>query len=93
MFFAANGSTRFDSGGGTNQNLRIMSCEICGKSSCTRSFHSLEEQDNFDEIADEVKARAQHQIEYRLDRLEYTEIEGELYIKLSDAIEVVHRFL
>ena len=77
----------------SNQNRIIMSCEICGKSSCTKSFHSLDEQNNFDEIADEVKARAQQLIEYRLDRLEYTEIEGEVYIKLSDAIEVVHRFL
>lgn len=25
-----------------------MSCELCGRSSCTRSFHSLEEQDDFD---------------------------------------------
>ena len=25
-----------------------MACEICGKSSCTRCFHSLEEQEEFD---------------------------------------------
>ena len=25
-----------------------MSCEICGRSSCTRSFHSLEAQEEFD---------------------------------------------
>lgn len=25
-----------------------MSCEICGRSSYTRSFHSLEEQERFD---------------------------------------------
>ena len=27
-----------------------MSCEICGRSSCTRSFHSLEAQELFDEM-------------------------------------------
>ncbi len=25
-----------------------MSCEICGRGSCTRSFHSLEAQEEFD---------------------------------------------
>jgi len=25
-----------------------MACEICGRSACTRSFHSLEEQEEFD---------------------------------------------
>lgn len=25
-----------------------MACEICGRSSCTRCFHSLSEQDEFD---------------------------------------------
>ena len=27
-----------------------MSCEICGRNSCTRSFHSLEMQERFDRI-------------------------------------------
>ena len=26
-----------------------MSCEICGRVSCTRSFHALEEQERHDE--------------------------------------------
>jgi hypothetical protein len=26
----------------------MMACEICGRGSCTRSFHSLEEQEEFD---------------------------------------------
>ena len=26
-----------------------MSCEICGRSSCTRSFHTLEAQERYDE--------------------------------------------
>jgi len=32
-----------------------MSCEICGKNSCTRSFHSLEDQSEFDEKIELVK--------------------------------------
>ena len=27
-----------------------MSCEICQRSSCTRSFHSIEEQERFDAV-------------------------------------------
>lgn len=32
-----------------------MACEICGRNSCTRSFHSLEEQGEFDNKIDVVK--------------------------------------
>lgn len=26
-----------------------MACEICGRNSCTRSFHSIKEQERFDD--------------------------------------------
>lgn len=26
-----------------------MTCQICGRGACTRSFHSFEDQDKFDE--------------------------------------------
>lgn len=32
-----------------------MACEICGRNSCTRSFHSHEEQSEFDDKIDVVK--------------------------------------
>ena len=35
-----------------------MGCEICGRGNCCRSFHSLEEQSQFDDIADGIKDRA-----------------------------------
>lgn len=35
-----------------------MSCEICGRANCTKSFHSLEEQEAFDDVAYNIKARA-----------------------------------
>lgn len=34
-----------------------MSCEICGKISCTTSFHSLDEQETFDRVKEKVKSR------------------------------------
>ena len=27
-----------------------MSCDICGRSSCTESFHSLEEQEQYEKV-------------------------------------------
>lgn len=32
-----------------------MPCEICGKKSCTKSFHSIESQEEFDVIENRVK--------------------------------------
>ena len=29
-----------------------MTCEICGRSACTRSFHSLKAQEDFDKRSD-----------------------------------------
>ena len=36
-----------------------MSCPICGRGSCTESFHSIEEQERFDAVAgmDEYQLR------------------------------------
>jgi len=32
-----------------------MSCEICGRNSCTRSFHSIREQEEFDKSEEDLK--------------------------------------
>lgn len=32
-----------------------MPCEICGKKSCTKSFHSIETQEEFDSVKEEFK--------------------------------------
>ena len=31
-----------------------MSCEICGRNNCCRSFHSFEEQEEYDRTAREI---------------------------------------
>lgn len=33
------------------KDQKEMSCAICGRSSCTRSFHALEEQEQYDRIS------------------------------------------
>lgn len=66
-----------------------MSCEICGKGACCKSFHSLDEQQDFDSIADDIKERARSQITNKLQRLDCIDHEDKYYILLDDAIGVV----
>lgn len=66
-----------------------MACELCGRGNCTRSFHSVEDQNNFDEQADEVKDRLRRIFSNLLYRAEYIDHEDEVWIKLSDAINIV----
>lgn len=46
-----------------------MSCDICGRSSCTSSFHSMEEQECYEKIieafekARELRARVRNEID------------------------------
>jgi hypothetical protein len=69
-----------------------MSCEICGRSSCTKSFHSLESQKEFDDTTDSVKDRMRTIILGRLERCAYINYEEDVYIKLDDAIKIVEDY-
>lgn len=40
-----------------------MSCEICGRGGCTKSFHSLEEQQIYDDVFDKVRDKLVDRIE------------------------------
>ena len=68
-----------------------MGCEICGRGACTRSFHSLEEQEGFDREnkTDEIKERIRNIIEKQVNRLKGDYIEDDYYVKLSDVIDVI----
>ena len=68
-----------------------MGCEICGREACTRSFHSLEEQEEFDRVnkTDEIKERLRNIIERQVNRLKGDYIEDDYYVKLSDVIDVI----
>lgn len=54
-----------------------MPCEICGRNSCTKSFHSIEEQRDFDGInlADKIKDNMKRLIVQTIIRLKYYESE------------------
>lgn len=80
-----------------------MSCEICGSSNCTRSFHSLEEQQNFDDQADSIKERAKEILASRVDRLDYICLKADeddendnteeiVYVKLDDVIKTIEDY-
>jgi len=66
-----------------------MGCEICGRGSCTRSFHALEEQQSFDDTADNVKDRLKSEIEYKLGRLSCEDIGDVQYVKLDDVQNII----
>lgn len=74
-----------------------MNCEICGRNSCTASFHSIEEQQNFDEVADKIKDRMRDALVYKVNRLKAISNYGdnddnEDYVKLSDVISIIEDY-
>ena len=74
-----------------------MACEICGSSNCCRSFHSLEEQQKFDDIINPYKEHIEGEFNYEVRRLDgyyKDDIEDdELYVKLSDVESMVSSIL
>ena len=69
-----------------------MACEICGRSNCTKSFHSLESQKDFDEIADKVKARATRILSRNIDNLKGHYHGDNYYIKIDDVLKVINDY-
>jgi hypothetical protein len=68
-----------------------MSCQICGRNNCARSFHSIEEQDLFDlyNKTDEIKEKLKRVIEKGVDKIKGEWINDEYYVKLSDVNDVI----
>lgn len=72
-----------------------MSCEICGRNSCMKSFHSIDEQNSFDEIADGVKERMKNYLINRMNRLDNIwagKDEGIAYVNLDDVISEIEDY-
>lgn len=64
-----------------------MSCEICGRYTCMKSFHSAEEQLTYEDIADPIKERTIKLCENELSSVEvhWVEINGqEVAVYLCD---------
>jgi len=70
-----------------------MPCEICGRNYCTSSFHSIEEQKDFDEIADGVKSRMKNVLKYKIERLkDYGLDDSRVLVDLGDVIDAIDSY-
>jgi len=69
-----------------------MSCEICGRGNCTRAFHSLDEQNDYDKAADATKEYVQRMLSRALDRLTTYESEEtkDLLVSLDDVKSIIN---
>ena len=59
---------------------------------CTRALHPLEEQNEFDSIADEVKHRMKSVIKRQIDKLRAVEVDGEYFVLLSSVTDIVDSY-
>lgn len=69
-----------------------MACEICGRGNCTRSFHSIEDQSDFDNVADDVKEQVKNRLLRNADKIKYyysDETGDEPVVKLSDVFSMI----
>jgi hypothetical protein len=70
-----------------------MACEICGRNSCTRSFHSLEDQGVFDEIADKAKERMKEVLKQKIDRLkDYGTDENRFLVDVNEVFDAIDSY-
>ena len=69
-----------------------MNCEICGRGNCTRSFHSIEEQDNFDNIADNIKERTKAILCKRIERIGGHYHGDNYYVNVDTVIEIINNY-
>lgn len=70
-----------------------MSCEICGRGNCTRSFHSFESQDEVDNIADDIKERMRSSLLYSIRRIkDVIESDGVDYVNFDEVENVIENY-
>lgn len=73
-----------------------MSCEICGRSSCSRSFHTFEEQreydDNIGDRIEDAKDEMKASLMKKMDRLDYIEYESKYWVCLDDVNDTIDNY-
>ena len=70
-----------------------MSCEICRRGNCTKSFHSLEEQEQFNDVADGIKERARNVISHRINKIEGHYHDSNYYVNVEEVIKMIDDFV
>lgn len=69
-----------------------MGCKICGRGNCISTFHSIEEQQVYDSVEDNILDRFMEQLENRVRRIDGFEDEnGDYYIKYDDVISAINQ--
>lgn len=66
-----------------------MACEICGRGNCTSMFHSLEEQQIFEDTTSAFKETLLNKIEARVNKLRGEHIDDNYYILLDDVLQII----
>ena len=70
-----------------------MACEICGRNNCTKSFHALDEQNNFDEIADQIKDNMKAQLIRQINKLEDCGThDTKVLVDVSEVIDIINSY-
>ena len=68
-----------------------MGCEICGRNNCCKSFHSLDEQKSFDDVADIVKDKCRSIILKKVERVNsFYDNDDNVVVKIDDIIEAIN---
>ena len=70
-----------------------MGCKICGRNSCTSSFHSIEEQTEFEEKTEHYKQDIKNQLLRQLAKLDWSDNEDEYYVKREDVENMIDDIL
>lgn len=65
-------------------------CEICGRGNCSKNFHSIKEQNKFDEISNRIKNRTKAYVINSLNKQKKENINKIKYIKLDDIIDIIN---
>jgi uncharacterized linocin/CFP29 family protein len=66
-----------------------MSCRVCGRSSCTESFHSFEEQRELEDNEEKYAKPIVERIHRRISRIYAIEVDGEYYYKCDDIDNII----
>lgn len=67
-----------------------MACNICGRSSCTESFHSIDEQVLYNEIMDKAVDKIKPSLIRKIDFIKGHYHGDNYYIKFTDVIEIIN---
>jgi hypothetical protein len=69
-----------------------MSCKICGRSICTESFHSLQDQEDHEKTFGIVKDRMRQSFIGQINRLDKEEINGDIYVRIDQVTDIIESY-